>query len=82
VSHPTAMTRNFSQLQQQIESTLAKLKAAKDPSLRLDALREMRRLLIEQARDRRLPFPRSLLGLTPSSAKHTPAFFAHLPLGA
>jgi len=41
------MTRNFSQLQQQIESTLAKLKAAKDPSLRLEALREMRRLLIE-----------------------------------
>jgi hypothetical protein len=44
------MTRNFFQLQQQIESTLAKLKAAKDPSLRLDALREMRRLLIEADR--------------------------------
>jgi len=41
------MTRNFSQLLQQIESTLAKLKAAKDPSLQLDALMEMTRLLID-----------------------------------
>jgi hypothetical protein len=44
------MTLDFSQLQQQIESSLAKLKAAKDPSLRRDALREMRRLLIEADR--------------------------------
>ncbi len=44
------MPRHFAQLQQQIEETLAKMKATTDPSLRLQLLKEMRALLMEADR--------------------------------
>ncbi len=44
------MPRDFAQLQKQIEDALGKLKATTAPSVRLDALKEMRDLLREADR--------------------------------
>ena len=48
--HAAAMPRDFAPLQQQIEETLAKMKATTAPNLRLEVLKEMRALLREADR--------------------------------
>ena len=43
----TEMSSNFVELQRKIEETVEKLKATKDPFLRREVLRELRRLLAQ-----------------------------------
>jgi hypothetical protein len=51
----TEMPRDFTALQRKIEETVEKLKATKDPFLRREVLRELRRLLSEADRDLKKP---------------------------
>ena len=48
-------TKKFDELQRELEETLAKLKAEKEPELRLILLREMNRLLAEGDRILQIP---------------------------
>jgi hypothetical protein len=48
--NPTEMPRDFAPLERKIEETVERLKATKDPFLRRDVLKELRRLLDEADR--------------------------------
>jgi hypothetical protein len=51
----TEMSSNFVELQRKIEETVEKLKATKDPFLRREVLRELRRLLAQADRALKKP---------------------------